>query len=148
MPDLYAVAGSRIFIGGILAGGDGKTLATFAGQSWTEIDGWETAGAIGDSREIISTSLINSGRVQKQGGTKNAGTMENNFAIIPADPGQTLLKTAQGTGSNYAFRIIWTTGETQYFVAMVATQTRSGGGADTVQMLAATLEINSNVVTA
>lgn len=148
MPDLYAVAGSKIYIGGTLAAGDGKTVSTFTGQTWVEIDGWETAGALGDSREVISTALINSGRVQKQPGTKNAGTMENNFAIIPADAGQTALKAAQAAGLNYAFRIIWTTGEVQYFIAMVATQTRTGGSADTVQMLSATLEINSNVVTA
>lgn len=148
MPDLYAVAGSKIYIGGVLAGGDGKTAATFSGQTWVEVDGWETAGAIGDAREVISTNLINTARTQKQGGTKDAGSMENNFAIIPADAGQIALKAAQGTGSNYAFRIIWTTGETQYFIALVSSQTRSGGGANDIQMLSATLEINSNVVTA
>lgn len=149
MPDMYAVAGSKIYIGGVLAAKPTNfVVGDFSSQIWVEIDGWETAGAIGDAQEIISTNLINSARTIKQGGTKDAGSMENNFSIFPADAGQIALKAAQGTGSNYAFRIIWSTGETQYFIALVGTQTRSGGGANDIQMLSATLEVNCKPVTA
>lgn len=147
MSDLFAVAGSKIYIGGVLASQIADFVeADFSGQTWTEIDGWETCGAIGDVAEVISTNLINRGRTIKQKGTRNAGTMENTFAVIDGDAGQNLLKTAEAADDNYAFRIDWSTGEQFYFIALVMTKSRPGGGANTVQMIAATMEINSNIV--
>lgn len=147
MPDLYAVAGSSIAIGGVLASRATDFIAgDFTSQTWVNIDGWETAGAIGDVAEVISTNLINRGRTVKQKGTKNAGTMENTFAVIDGDAGQAALKVAAAADESYAFRITWSTGEIFYFIALVMTSNRPGGGANTVQMLAATLEINSNIV--
>lgn len=147
MPDLYAVAGSSIAIGGVLASRATDFLASdFSSQTWVSIDGWETAGAIGDVAEVISTNLINRGRTVKQKGTKNAGTMENTFAVVDGDAGQTALKNAAAADESYAFRITWSTGEIFYFIALVMTNSRPGGGANTVQMIAATLEINSNIV--
>jgi hypothetical protein len=147
MSELFAVAGSKIYIGGVLpADRDDMTVGDFAGQTWLEIDGWETAGVVGDASELISTALINRGRMVKQKGTNNAGSSENNFAIAANDPGQDALRAAQRSKSSFAFKIEWTGGEVQLFVALVMSQTRAGGSADTVQMLNATLEINSNVV--
>jgi hypothetical protein len=89
MADLYAEAGKKIYIGGVLPL---KTVdyvaADFTSQTWVEIDGWETHGAYGDTKALITTSLINRSRDVKQGGTDNAGPMANNFAIIRTDPGQ------------------------------------------------------------
>lgn len=149
MPDLYAVAGSTIAIGGVLASqADDFEASDFAAQTWVNIDGWETAGAIGDVAEVIATNLINRGRTVKQKGTKNAGSMENTFAVIDGDAGQAAIKAASAADDNYAFRITWSTGEIFYFIALVMTNSRPGGGANTVMMLAATLEINSNIVEA
>lgn len=149
MADLYAVAGSKIYIGGVLPSqATDFTAGSFSGQTWVEIDGWETCGAIGDMAEVISTNLINRGRTVKQKGTKNAGTMENTFAVVDGDAGQAALTTAANADENYAFKIEWSTGEVFYFVALVMSKNRPGGGANTVQMIAATLEINSNIVEA
>lgn len=149
MSDLFAVAGSKIFIGQAKPSQlTDFTASDFSGQTWVEIDGWETCGAIGDVAEVISTNLINRGRTVKQKGTRNAGTMENTFAVIDGDPGQGLLKSAESADDNYAFKIEWSTGEVFFFVALVMTKSRPGGGANTVQMIAATMEINSNIVEA
>lgn len=149
MSDLFAVAGSKIFIGGVKpAQLTNFTASDFSGETWTEIDGWETCGAIGDVAEVISTNLINRGRTVKQKGTRNAGTMENTFAVIDNDPGQAALKVAESADDNYAFKIEWSTGEVFFFVALVMSKARPGGGANTVQMIAATMEINSNIVEA
>jgi len=236
MSDLFAVAGKKIYIGGVLA--TKKTdfaESDFTSQSWTEIDGWETHGPIGDTAALITTQLINRTRDVKQKGTNNAGSMQNNFAIIRDDAGQIALRAAAKSKSNFAFRIegndapdavshtvtvtiaspgifTWvahglidgdavtlaTTGSlptglvtattyyvikidadtfklsatkggsaintsgTQsgthtlttvpsptylYFIALVMNATEQGGSANTAQMLASTLEINSNVVT-
>lgn len=149
MADIYAVAGSKIYIGGQK---DSEitdfNAASFSGQTWVEIDGWETAGSIGDSSEVIKTSLINRNRVVKQKGPNDAGSAECSFAIVDGDAGQAALLAAQATKETYAFKIEWSSGDVEYFVAMVMSRTRSGGKANTVQMLNVTLEIDSNIVTA
>ena len=147
MPDMFAVAGSKIYIGGVLAAkATDFVVGDFTSQTWVEVDGWETAGTVGDTSEIIATPLINQGRVVKIKGTNDAGEMENTFASYPTDPGQIAMNAAQKTKSNYAFRVVWSDGVTEYFIAMVGSRARSGGGANDAQMRAFTLAINSNVV--
>jgi len=152
---LYPVAGCRFYIGGILA--DKATdfvAADFVGQTWTEVDGWMNMGGIGDAAQIITTPLINRGRDQKQKGTSNAGSMQNQFAIIPLDAGQALLISAglPTNKNNYAFRIDMNdqvaagAPSKRYFIGVVATGEEAGGGANTIQVLAATVEVNSNIV--
>jgi hypothetical protein len=47
---LYPVAGCKIFIGGVLSDKNADFVASdFTSQTWTEIDGWEQMGAIGDT---------------------------------------------------------------------------------------------------
>lgn len=112
MSDLYAVAGKRLFIGGTLdAKKNDFVLADFNGQSWTEIDGWETHGQIGDSAQAITASLINRQRDIKLKGSFNAGTMENNFAILRSDVGQAALRNAVRSNKNFAFKIQGNDGE-------------------------------------
>ena len=106
--DLYPVAGKHFFIGGVMATKNGDFVASdFDGQDWTEVDGWETHGAIGDAGALITTALINRGRDVKQKGTANGGSMQNNFAILSADPGQLkLIEAARPANkNNYAFKI-------------------------------------------
>lgn len=106
--DLYAVAGSKLYIGPSMATKlTDFVAADFNAVVWTEIDGWQTMGAIGDTAEVITTPLINRGRDTKQKGTFNAGTMENTFAIVDGDAGQTALIAASKTRNNYPFRIVY-----------------------------------------
>ena len=104
--DLFAVAGSKIFIGGVLNTKNGDfTEADFASQTWIEIDGWKTMGAFGDTAEEINVPLINRGRNSKMKGTRDAGNMENVFAVIGGDLGQAALIGAEKSRSNRAFKI-------------------------------------------
>lgn len=149
MAELYSVSGSTIAIGGVLASKATDFVAgDFASQTWTNIDGWESAGSVGDTADVIKTNLINRDRVLKQKGSNDAGSMENNFAIIDADPGQVALIAASKTDSNYAFKVTWNGGDVQYFIGLVTEAPRAGGTSNTVQMLKAKIEINSNVVDA
>ena len=155
---LNAVAGQKIFIGGQLDAETGDMVAAdFTSQTWVEIDGWETCGALGDTAALISTDLINRGRTVKQKGTNNAGSMQNQFAIIPADAGQIALIAASKTRKDYAFKIENNDAaltppspvpqpSKRYFVGLVMTAEEPGGSANTIQMLNATIEINSNIV--
>lgn len=147
--ELFAIADSHIYIGGALSTKATDFLASdFSSQTWVEIDGWKTMGAFGDAAEVISTALINRGRVLKQKGTANAGTMENVFAVIDGDAGQAAAKAASATNDSYAFKLELSTGEVIYFIALVMTTNRPGGDANTVHDIGLTLEINSNIVEA
>lgn len=147
MPDMVAIAGSTIAIGGVLSAKPTDFVSTdFNGQTWTLIDGWETLGAFGDAAEIIATPLINQGRTVKIKGTNDAGDLECSFVSYPTDPGQIALIAAQKTKSNYAFRIVHSDGVTEYFIAMVGSRQRSGGGANDASKRSFTLSINSNIV--
>lgn len=144
---LYPVAGSKIFIGGVLS--DKPTdfvAADFTSQTWAEIDGWSQMGAAGDTANLISTDLINRGRTTKQKGTFNAGQMQNVFAIVDDDAGQLALLAAAQTRNNYAFKIELENGAQRLFIALVMTAEEAGGEANTIMNLNSTLEINSNIV--
>lgn len=106
---LFPVAGSRIYIGQAVndvPDDDDMTEALFASTTWTEIDGWQTMGSIGDSKTLITEQVINRGRDIKGAGTKNSGSMQNNFLILPEDDGQIALIAAENTPYNYEFRIV------------------------------------------
>ena len=151
---LYPVAGWKIFIGGTKADQSSDFVAgDFSGESWTEIDGWSQAGSFGDAAQVITTALVNRNRDIKQKGTANAGTMENVFAWIPDDAGQAALKAASlpSVKDSYAFKVTasdtgGSTPTTFYFIGLVMGFMRSGGDANTIQNVSATVEINSNVV--
>lgn len=103
---LVATAGCKFYIGTALAATlVDFTETSFAGVTWTEVDGWMTKGDMGDSAEEITTPLINRGRVVKQKGTFDAGTMENVFAWTPADPGQLALIAASKDRTERAFKV-------------------------------------------
>jgi hypothetical protein len=104
---LSPVAGTHIYIGGVL---DDKPVdfvaADFASQTWTEIDGYQSAGPLGDAAQEIATDLINRGRTVLQKGTRRSPATEHVFATIKTDPGQIALRAAQKTAYNYAFRLV------------------------------------------
>ena len=113
--------------------------------------------AIGDKAALITTPIINRGRDTKQKGTRNAGSMQNVFAKIDDDAGQIAVIAAEGTSSNYAFKIVFDdaatspaspvpVGSQRLFVGLVTTAQEAGGAANTVQNLNVTIEINSNIV--
>jgi hypothetical protein len=123
------------------------------------IDGWSQAGAIGDAAQLITTALINRGRDAKQKGTANAGSMQNVFAIVSGDAGQTaLLAAAAGNNkNNYAFKIEWPDAATspasptpkpttRYFIGIVTTAQEAGGQANAIANMNVTIEVNSNIV--
>ncbi|WP_416066108.1 hypothetical protein ACK9YZ_07075 [Rhizobium sp. ZK1] len=108
MPQLYPVAGAKIYIGPAVntVPDDADIDATdFASVTWTELKGWQTMGAIGDAATLISEDVISSGRTLKAKGTRNAGSMQNNFIIMPNDPGQIALIAAENTDFNYPFKL-------------------------------------------
>lgn len=156
MATLYPVAGAKIYIGPAKEVPDEDIdEADFTGTAWTEIKGWQTMGAVGDAATLITESIISRGRDIKMKGTRNAGSMQNNFVIMPADAGQVALIAAEATDYNYPFKIVFDdapatgpapTGTTLYFIGLVTTAQEQGGGANTARLLNGTVEINTNVL--
>lgn len=156
--NVYPVAGMKIYIGGAIeTKADDFVVGDFNAQSWIEIDGWETMGAIGDNANLITTALINRGRDVKMKGTANAGSMQCNFAVQQNDAGQIALIAAGAASNkaNYAFKIEGNDkpasgaspkASERYFVGLVMGTPEQGGGANTAQLMQATIEINSNIV--
>ena len=155
---LHPVAGCKIYIGGVKSDqSDDFDASDFSAETWTEIDGWQQMGSFGDTAALILTSVINRGRDGKQKGTYNAGQMQNRFVIVDDDAGQIALIAAAKTRSNYAFKIEMNDAASgpaspvpqpskRYFVGLVMSANEAGGEANTIQMLDATIEINSNIV--
>ena len=108
MAQLYPVAGAKIYQGPAVNDVPDDAdinAALFASTVFTEIKGWQTMGAIGDAAALITESIISSGRDLKAKGTRNAGSMQNNFIILPNDAGQIALIAAEKTDYNYPFKI-------------------------------------------
>lgn len=157
MANLYTVAGQHFFIGNAPMTVPDEDLeeADFAAVTWVEIGRWSQAGPVGDAANLITTALINQARDIKQKGTRNAGSMQNMFAIDLADAGQQALIAAEAGDQNWPFRIQGNdepaSGSNpipseRYFVGLVMSAQAQGGQANTAQLLQSTVEINSNVV--
>jgi hypothetical protein len=156
MADLYAVSGCKIFIGGPLAAKSTDfVVGDYTTQVWVEITGWSMMGAVGDAAQIITESIISEGRDKKVKGTRNAGSMQNQFVTDDLDPGQLAMVAAEKTRNNYAFKVELNDKPTagaspknsqRLFIGMVAGVPEQGGSANTIQKVSNTIEINSNIV--
>jgi len=153
---LYPVAGAKIYIGPAgTVPDDDVDASDFASITWTEIKGWQTMGSVGDTATLITEAVISAKRDLKAKGTRNAGSMQNNFIILPTDPGQIALIAAEATEHNYPFKIEFDdepagsapTPTIKYFYGIVMSANEQGGGANTARLLQGNIEVNSNVVT-
>ncbi len=110
MSALFAIAGSKFFIGSRVARKTLVTAADFAGMTFTEVSDWTQSGPLGATHNIIEQPTISSGSTGKLKGVKNPGTMENTFLLNPTDPGQILMKAATLDCNPFAFKIEWGAG--------------------------------------
>lgn len=86
---LYTMANTKIFIGD--APMQSKIEITpndFADVSWMEITGLYNVGELGGEQTINEFELINSNWFFKTKGSRNGGTMTNQFIPLALDPGQ------------------------------------------------------------
>jgi hypothetical protein len=154
---LYPVAGCKFYISEdpFPEQSQDVVAADFTAVVWIEVAKWTSMGPYGDSSQLITTDLIGEGRTKKMKGTRNAGSMANTFAVDAVDPGQIKMLEASTTLENYAFQVelndsgggTGAKNSLRQFYGLVMQSQEAGGGANTVQTLNATVEINSNIVT-
>jgi hypothetical protein len=156
MANLYPVAGCKIYIGAAMDLPDADMVAAdFDAVVWVEVKKWTQMGAFGDAAALITTQVISEARDIKQKGTRNAGQMQNVFAVDAADLGQIALIAAEKTNLNYPIKVELNDkpavgaspkNSTRLFLALVTSAQEAGGAANTVQNLNSTFEINTNIV--
>lgn len=156
MATLYPVAGCKFSIGPAEELPDEDvTAADFTSTVWTEVKNWTQMGGFGDAAALITTQLIDKGRDVKQKGTRNAGSMQNVFAVAALDAGQIAVIAAEKTQQNYPFKIELNDkpavgaspkNSMRYFMGLVTSANEAGGEANTVQAFNVTVEINTNIV--
>ena len=105
MAQLVSVAGSKLYIGRRVAFNPDADIADYTGASWTEIKGLTTLGALSNQQNWITQDFIDSNFTAQIKGTVSGGTMENVFAYLHDDPGQTLLRQAIEECSDYEFKL-------------------------------------------
>lgn len=156
MANLYPVAGCKIYIGAAMDIPTGDVdAADFTAVVWQEIGKWTQMGTFGDAAALITTQVISEARDIKQKGTRNAGQMQNVFAVDAADLGQIALIAAEKTNLNYPIKVELNDkpavgaapkNSQRLFLALVTSAEEAGGAANTVQNLNSTFEINTNIV--
>ena len=154
MASVFATAGATISIGSsILSQSADFTISDFAGESWTEIAWVENMGNFGDQSAEITFDAIGEGRTLKLKGTRNAGNMDLVCGLVADDAGQLLLRAAEATPDDYAFKVTFndlpaggSNASERYFIAKVMSVRETLDTANNVVKLNATLGINSNIV--
>lgn len=92
---LYTMANTRIFIGSApMAAKLEVEPSDFGAVNWVEIGGLYNVGELGGDQAINEFELINSDWMMKTKGTRNGGTMTNQFIPLALDPGQKLVLQA------------------------------------------------------
>ncbi|WP_430256551.1 hypothetical protein [Neorhizobium sp. DAR64872/K0K18] len=106
---LYPVAGAKFYVGpavNLVPDDTDITVANFATDTYLEVKGWQTMGSFGDTSALITEQVISQQRDVKGKGTRNAGSMANNFLVLPTDAGQLAMIAAAQTDYNYKFKLL------------------------------------------
>lgn len=151
---IFTTAGSKVYIGGVLAPNFGAplTTATFTGQTWVEVRPLENIGSFGDTANEVTFNAISDARVRKMKGSRDAGVLELVAGIDYADAGQTAMLAAEASPNSFAFKIVFNdappsgTPSERYFVGLVMSAAEQLDGADNVMKVNYRVAVNSNVV--
>lgn len=155
MSHIFPTAGMKAHIGPAKASNGSDFSAsdfTTGSPTWTEIGGTTNLGSTGDVSALITSDQINVKRTRKAKGTRNAGSMQIICDLDYADPGQLALIAAEKVKDSFAFRMTLDdapsggTPSVRYFVGFVMSVTEQYEEANGTLKLAATIEIDSNIV--
>lgn len=92
---LYTMANTKILIGSAPMPAKVEVVpADFANVNWVEIGGFYNVGELGGEQTINEFELIGSDYMLKAKGSRNGGTMTNQFIPLALDPGQILVQQA------------------------------------------------------
>lgn len=144
----YTSVGSSMFISATLpATQDSAGYTAVTGASWIEIGELDSIGEYGPKSDTTSRTPLKKNVTQKYKGARNFGSCALAMGYAPGDPGQALLKTAEATSATYAFKVVDSSGSTDYFTGLVMDYTKTVGAAGDYTKGASNIELNSSIVT-
>lgn len=104
---LAKIAGTAIYIGGIIPYKTSYEAADFAGRTWVRITQATNIGDLGAEQAMISQTIIDNNTTLYAKGAISFPIMTNGFAPLPGDAGQAAFAAAQRACQPHAFRIVW-----------------------------------------
>ena len=128
-----SVARSKIYIGG--------SSATYLTDTYVPISEITDIGEFGDQAEAVKINYIDSGRVNKAKGTRDAGTFEFTVTRNMGDAGQTAVRAAAASDFEFNIKIeasdkpnanVGSKPTTQYLRGLVSEKVKFGGSNDFV----------------
>ncbi|MEQ8482720.1 MAG: hypothetical protein RID98_03785 [Roseitalea porphyridii] len=150
---IYATAGSKLYIGGVLADKSSDFVESdFDSITWAEIKSLESLGTLGDQANEVTIDIIGEERTKRFKGTRNAPPMEVVCGLDYSDAGQQAVIAAEKEIHDYAFRVVFDdapsggTPSERMFIAKVASASEAYDTANSVMKLNVSLWVNSNVV--
>jgi Phage tail tube protein, TTP len=113
MPDKQTHYGTKVFIC-VTPQPNNLNAAAFAGLTWVEIVSVGKSGDWGDEDNLLNYDTLGDAVSTQQKGVKKGGSPEIEVAVDEIDAGQNFIRTASGTSSNYAFKLLLPTGKNEY----------------------------------
>lgn len=147
------LAGAKIWIGPAQTS-EPANAAAYAALSWTEIGHVVNFGDLGDEYEVVKLTEVGDARVRNLAGAADAGTIQLSVADVPDDAGQIAAIAAAAARSTYAFKVQVPnkitpggTGQIDYFLGMISSTRRGGGGANSVVTRSLNVAISTKLTT-
>lgn len=81
------------------------SLTELAALTYTDVDGIQTLGTFGDTRNLVNFAVLGDGRQRKLAGAADAGTLNIECAFDALSAGQTAMRAAYDSGQEYAFKV-------------------------------------------
>lgn len=129
---IRTVSGTRVYVSASAPATFDE--AGFAALTWTEAEGFDSIGTVGNNDTVQSFNSLADG-ILKYRGTRDPGEFTTNPADIPDDPGQIIMKAANdaargSAGERISLRVEEENGIGVYCQVMVAGFARTWGGGD------------------
>ena len=104
----------------------------FAALTWTEIGEVTDLGEFGRQYNLVTHNPLGDRRTVKRKGSYNDGTINAQMARVPADAGQTILKTAVDSDDSYSIKVTLQNGDIFYTTAQIMSYTVNVGSVDQI----------------
>lgn len=144
---IFAVAGSRFFVGSSFSAGIDQVSATdFASQAWVEVGGCESLGSSAETVTTWDNTHLGSTRGTIGKGVATASPMTLTVGVDAADAGQLALLAALRSPESFAFRIALSDGTTRMFLGLVIGAEEVLEAASDVARMMVTIARQTNLV--
>lgn len=118
----------------------------FAALTYLTIGEIVDAGEHGRVYNLVTHNSLNNRRTLKRKGSYNDGQMNLQMARVPADTGQTAVRSALNSDAQSSIKLTLQDGTIQYFTAQVLSYTTNIGNADQITGAAVAVEITGDII--